>query len=236
MNAVKHGAFRIVRGAVTRGPLAEDPDAIEELVVALMESLDPPADLLARRLAEDLAWAMVKEERVVRFEAELLTDPLGSGNSNEVHLRDLAHGHVEAARGLRHLGGGGSLSRDQIINVLSSVAFAPQVNEFEWSEMPADTPTQTYLETLEDLLKRRFESTEAAANLAEALAHQCNTMASAENDAVRPEAVRSLLRTDLLARLDRAGAHASREIDRKMRRYRERLAELAAVDAGAGDK
>ncbi len=235
VNATRHGAFARLRGAVPHGPLAEDVGAVEEMVVALVRSLDPPDDVFAQHLAEDLAWAMVKEDRVIRFEAALLTDPPDTpSGSGDQFLRFLAEKHRRAAAGLRHLAGGGSLGRDDLLEVLSTIAFAPEVNEHAWSELPEDTPTATFLQALEDLLERRFESIDAAAALADARAQNCSAEADAENDAVRPAAVRGLLSSDLLARLDRAGAHASREVDRKLRRYRERLADIAAAQASNG--
>jgi hypothetical protein len=231
-NATRHGAYSKVPGAITRGPLAEDPSEVQRRIAAVVESFDLRGDFIATAHAEDLGWALYKARRLIRYEAEALTGTdTGSTSSNEALHRKHASDHRRAANSLRRLSEGVVLSRDETLNGLSTIGFAPEVREEGWADLPEDAPVETFREALIAMIECHFDCPEDAAQLAESRCREALERADAESDEVRPDFVRELLRGDVLARLDRAGAHASVEIDRKLRRLNERLTELGAAEA-----
>lgn len=70
-NALRHGVYASVEVAVKRGPFAEDPEEVDELLAQLVEAL-APRDIHEECRARRIAMLQLQERRLDAYEATLL--------------------------------------------------------------------------------------------------------------------------------------------------------------------
>lgn len=218
-NATKHGGWARSLRAIDQGPLREDPRELEEFVNAYLAELNPGTSIVRRQAALDVADKAWRLTRAQRWEAEgySAADYGALESTGAAWMRFHARRDRILAQALRQFPDD-ALSDDEVEDVLYTLGFAVGMSEedLEWVETADRNAVDDGLATL---LGEHFGDQHEAAVYLETRAAETDDEASTEEDMRRPDAIRRELDGSFARNAERLVSHASRELDRAMKRY-----------------
>jgi hypothetical protein len=217
-NAIKSGYWARVLRAVDRGPLREDPNELQEFIDAYFTELDPGNSVICRQAALDVADKAWRLTRAQRWEAEGYSGAdyrtMEAASAAQLRFRaGLYRRQAEAVRGLPDP----AASDDDLEGALCSLSFAVGMSEedLDWIE---DADRTEMVEGLATLISSHFADQEDAASQLDKRAADDDEHAGVVENTWRPGIIREELE-GFARTAERMISHASRELDRALRRY-----------------
>lgn len=218
-NATKHGYWARSLSAIDHGPLREDPDELIQFHEAYVAELKPGGKLILRQAALDVADKAWRLTRAQRWEAEGYSGAdYGTPDAAiAAELRSGASRHRRQAETVRQFPDP-AVSYDDLEWALCTLSFAVGMSEedLDWIE-EAEPPA--LVEALASLISEHFDNQEEAASSLDARAAQQEAEAREVEDMWRPDIIRREMDTPFARNAERLVSHASRELDRALRRY-----------------
>lgn len=235
-NSTKHGGWARSLRAIDQGPLREDPYELEEFVNAYVAELKPGASLILRQAALDCADKAWRLTRAQRWETQGYTAAdYGTREAAGAALMRFNAGRdrrlAEAVRRIPDT----AVSDDHLEDALFSLGFAVGMSEedLDWVE---EADRSAVVEGLTVLISQHFGDQDEAALYLESRAADQEAKATTVEETWRPDVIRRELDGSFARNAERLVSHASRELDRAMKRYQvltERFGE--AGDQGEDD-
>lgn len=218
-NATTHGVYTQKLYLIDHGPLRESSEELNAFMSGYIQELNPGNNMILVHMALDVGDKAWKLTRAQRWEVVGYSRP---GSQNDLAdqadmLLVVARRDRKAAAVLRNLPDS-SIPSDELWGPFGRLAFHFGASEKSLAPLEdADAPT--VMKVLLSLIARHFEDTVDAAVLLESMAEESEKEADGLYAAVRPGVVRQELDGAFSRNVERLVTHASRELDRSLKRY-----------------
>lgn len=218
-NAMTHGLWTRNLYLIERGPLRESAEELNGFLIGYIQELNPGNNVILRQMALDVADKAWRLTRAQRYEVVGYSRP---GSQNDLAdqadmLLVVARRDRKAAAVLRNLPDS-SIPSDELLIPFCRLAFHFGATEESLAPL-ADADAPTVMKALLSLIARHFEDKADAAVLLESMAEKSEKEADGLYAAVRPDVVRQELDGAFSRNAERLVTHASRELDRSLKRY-----------------
>ncbi len=218
-NATKHGVWTRKLYALENGPLRENSEELNAFLSGYIQELNPGNNVVLQQMALDVAdkaWYVTRAQRwaVVGYSRPgSQNDLTDQADWSLIQARD----DRKAAAVLRNLPDS-SIPSDELLDPFCRLAFHFGATEKSLAPLEdADAPT--VMKALLSLIAKHFEDKADAAVLLESMAEESEKEADGLYAAVRPDVVRQELDGAFSRNVERLVTHASRELDRSLKRY-----------------